>query len=155
MNRNTWLGLILLALLAAVLATEYLKRMAIWIWPVKGRISSDFGPRTHPITGVASNHNGIDIAAPTGTPIVAPKSGRVISIYSTATGGLQMVVEHAGGWRSGYAHLSETIAKVGEDVMKGETIAKVGNTGASTGPHLHFTITSPNGKKVNPENLLA
>ena len=145
------LGIGITAFLAGIILIILFRTMKS-IWPVEGRVTSKFGNRTHPVTGVASFHNGIDIAVPVGTPVKAPMRGTVISTGSHPTGGLQMVLQHPNGWRTGYAHLSQYVAKVGEEVVQGETIALSGNTGASTGPHLHFTITSapPVASKVDP-----
>lgn len=121
-------------------------------YPVAGRITSKFGNRIHPITGATSFHNGIDIAAPIGTPVHSPYSGVVKSVYSNNTGGIQMIVDHDNGFRTGYAHLSEAIKRPGQRVKQGEIIAKTGNTGASTGPHLHLTLRK-NGTLVNPEEF--
>ena len=137
-------------LLAMLVVAIYIRRMKKWEWPVEGRVSSKFGQRVHPITNVTSGHNGIDIAVPIGTPVLAPADGEVFSTYSTATGGLQMIVRHTNGMRTGYAHLRKYTADLGDKVYKGQQIAEVGNTGASTGPHLHFTVTDNTGKKVDP-----
>lgn len=122
-------------------------------YPVAGRITSKFGNRTHPTTGVASFHNGVDIAVPVGTPVHSPYSGVVKSVYSNNTGEIQMIVDHDNGFRTGYAHLNEALKRPGQKVSKGEVIAKTGNTGASTGPHLHLTLRK-NGELVNPEEYL-
>jgi len=143
-------------LLAVAVGLLYRRIMSRWIWPVDGRISSTFGNRIHPVTGaVGSFHNGIDIAAPIGTPVVAPMRGEVLSIYTHNTGGLSLIVQHPNGYRTGYAHLNRILVRTGEEVMQGEVIAEVGNTGASTGPHLHFTITNAAGNKVDPQTYLA
>lgn len=112
------------------------------LWPVPGhrRVSSPFGMRRHPVTGEQRHHNGIDIPAPIGTPVVAPLDGRVLQVLNGGAGGKQMVVLHANGLRTGYAHLDDWKVAQGEVVQRGQTIATVGNTGASTGPHLHFTV---------------
>lgn len=112
------------------------------LWPVPGhsRVSSPFGMRRHPITGEQRMHNGIDIAAPTGTPVVAPLDGKVIDVYNRGAGGKQLIILHENGLRTGYAHLDEWMVQAGEAVHRGQQIATVGNTGASTGPHLHFTV---------------
>ncbi|GHV46504.1 hypothetical protein FACS1894180_9260 [Bacteroidia bacterium] len=116
----------------------------------KFRISSKFGLRKAPTAGASTNHNGIDIACPTGTQVVAPADGVVKSVYSNNTGGKQLVIEHTEGWRTGYAHLSEYQVVAGQSVTQGQPIAKTGNTGISTGAHLHFTLTC-NGVKIDHE----
>lgn len=108
--------------------------------PVKGRISSKFGDRVHPVTKRKSFHNGVDIAAPHGTDIVAPANAKVINIWNHPTGGLSLAIATVDNVRFGFAHLSSTICKVGDVVKMGQVIAKVGNSGLSTGAHLHFTM---------------
>jgi murein DD-endopeptidase MepM/ murein hydrolase activator NlpD len=155
MNRWAWIGIGGLLALAGLLAYLYKRKMSTFQWPVQGRLSSNFGIRTHPVTGAQGQfHNGIDIAAPIGTAVVAPQRGEVLSIYETGTGGKQLIIQHE-EYRTGYAHLNRIFVQVGEEVMQGETIAEVGNTGASTGPHLHFTVTNSAGNKVDPLPLLA
>lgn len=119
--------------------------------PLSGRITSRFGPRKHPITGkVGAFHNGIDISAPVGTDIVAPDSGRISEVWESSKGGKCMAMIGRTGIRFGFAHLDQQLRKVGEIVDRGDLIAKSGNSGASTGPHLHFTVKQ-NGNWVNPE----
>lgn len=118
--------------------------------PINGRVTSRFGPRTHPITGQRTFHNGVDISAPVGTDIVAPDSGRISEVWDNPKGGKCIAMIGRTGIRFGFAHLDEQLKKVGEIVDKGDVIAKSGNTGASTGPHLHFTVKQ-NGNWVNPE----
>jgi len=124
-------------------------------WPARGRVSTKFGPRVHPITGAKQTHNGIDIAMAIGTDLKAPADAVVLSVYTHATGGKSIILQHAGGWRTGYAHLSQQLVKVGDKLTAGQVFAKSGNTGASTGPHLHLTLTDPAGQKVDPEQYFA
>lgn len=145
--------LVLVFIVASVIAYRLIFKINNMKLPVSGRITSKYGNRTHPVTGATSFHNGIDIAVPVGTPVYAPASGIVKTVYSNSTGGIQMIVDHDNGFRTGYAHLSETIARPGQRVKQGEIIAKTGNTGASTGPHLHLTLRK-NGTLVNPEEYL-
>lgn len=154
---RTWVGIAILLVVALVVGLIYTRLMSRFIWPVKGRISSPFGQRTHPVTGVPSFHNGVDIAAAIGTPVVAPMRGTVLSIFTTNAGGLQLILEHPGGTirRTGYAHLNKVNVQIGEEVMQGEQIAEVGNTGRSTGPHLHFTMRDAGLNYVDPQQYLA
>lgn len=124
-------------------------------WPVKGRISSKYGNRTHPVTGAKSFHNGIDIAAPTGTDVLAPADGVVSKISWHNGGGNQLHIKHDNGYTTGYAHLSSYAVKVGDKVKKGQKVAEVGNTGASTGPHLHLTVRDKSGNLVDPLTVLS
>ncbi len=117
--------------------------------PVQGRITSGYGWRTHPIFGTRRFHNGVDIAAPTGTPIKAADCGRVIHAGWRGGYGLTVVVDHGGGLQTLYAHCSKLHVRRGQNVSRGQTIAAVGSTGWSTGPHLHWTVYR-NGSTVNP-----
>lgn len=123
-------------------------------YPVKGKITSKYGNRIHPVTGVKKFHNGIDIAAPTGTHVLAPASGKVINRYYNSTGGNQLIIKHDNGFQTGYAHLHKIHVSVGDRVEQGELIAEVGNTGASTGAHLHLTMRK-NGVLVDPLEVLS
>jgi len=125
-----------------------------WPCPASSRITSRFGSRSSPTEGASSNHKGIDIGAPTGTNIVAAASGTVVvSTYSYSAGNYIMI-NHGGGVYSVYMHASKLLASVGDTVKKGEVIAKVGSTGYSTGPHLHFGIRV-NGTYVNPSQYVS
>jgi len=122
-----------------------------FLTPLRGRITSKFGERISPTTGLLVFHNGVDIAAPIGSPIMAPDSGVIAQVYTTAAGGLQMTIDHPGGYRSGYAHLSKVYFGPGVSVPQGKLIAESGGSGAVTGPHLHFTWKK-DGEYVDPEN---
>lgn len=113
--------------------------------PVKGRITSRYGTRQ------SGFHNGTDIAVPVGTKVRSPWRGKVAGVISNNAGGLQMVIDHPNGYRTGYAHLSEYRVSAGQKVRRGQVIALSGNTGGSTGPHLHFTLRK-NGQLVDPES---
>jgi murein DD-endopeptidase MepM/ murein hydrolase activator NlpD len=119
------------------------------IWPVKGWISSGFGRRTNPFTGKREFHEGIDIVNALGVPILAPADGRVITTKKDPGFGLFLKVDHGYGYETVYGHLLKFAVIKGEWVTRGEIIAYLGNTGMSTGPHLHYEIHK-NGKAVNP-----
>jgi len=122
-----------------------------FIWPVLGhyRISSGYGNRRNPITGTTEFHMGIDIPAPLGTAVLAARSGRVALSRWNGSGGYMVIISHGDGFVTRYAHNSELLVSAGQWVNQGDTIAKVGSTGMSTGPHLHFDITL-NGVSVSP-----
>ncbi|MBI2258178.1 MAG: M23 family metallopeptidase [Flavobacteriia bacterium] len=122
--------------------------------PLNGKITSDFGYRTHPISGKYSFHNGIDIASPTGTKIKAPFSGKVYSSYYNSEGGNQIILERKDGLRVGFAHLNKSYLKKGDSFKINDFIAEVGNTGNSTGSHLHFTVKDKNSKYLDPKKIM-
>ena len=124
------------------------------IAPVNGWIASGYGYRISPFTGKKSMHRGIDIAAPIGTPIIAPANGVVIFAGKKAGFGNFIMLAHYGyGIITRYGHNAENLVKVGQNVKKGEQIATVGMTGRSTGPHLHYEVHI-NGKIVNPKKFI-
>lgn len=126
----------------------------IWPCPASGRISSAFGDRSSPTEGASTNHKEIDIPAPSGSSIVAAADGKVvISTYSYSAGNYIMI-DHGGGLTTVYMHCSQLLVKEGETVKQGQTIAKVGSTGYSTGPHLHFGVRS-GGSYVNPSGYVS
>lgn len=122
-------------------------------WPVPGKITSGFGYRRHPISGKRDFHQGIDIANKTGTSIIASGSGIVTFSGYNGGYGKVIIISHGYGYKSVYAHNTENLVKVGERVEKGEIIGKLGNTGTSTGPHVHFEIHY-NGSQINPLKIL-
>ena len=117
------------------------------------RLTSKFGRRADPFTGAISNHTGIDMACPTGTPIYASMSGKVAFVGYSNIFGNYVIINHSKGYQTLYAHMSKIEAKKGQRVSKGTKIGLVGSTGYSTGPHLHFTVYK-NGKLVDPLSLL-
>ncbi len=114
--------------------------------------SSSFGGRASPVTGVRSYHSGVDMACPTGTLIYAALPGRVVDAGFNSTYGNYVIIAHHSGYKTLYGHMSKTEVKRGQVVTQNSLIGRVGSTGLSTGPHLHFTVFK-NGKTVNPENL--
>ena len=117
--------------------------------------TSEFGWRDLYGNGNTSFHSGLDIAVPTGSSVLACSSGKVtVATYNGGDAGVYIEIKHDNGLTSKYMHLSELLVSVGDTVKAGETIGLSGNTGQSTGPHLHFTILDPNGSAVNPRNYL-
>jgi murein DD-endopeptidase MepM/ murein hydrolase activator NlpD len=124
-------------------------------WPTPGytRVTSEFGYRIHPILGYRKLHTGIDIGAPSGATVIAANYGKVIASYYNTSYGNMIIIDHGGGIATLYAHLSARLVSVGNIVQRGQTIAKVGSTGMSTGPHLHFEVRV-NGVYQNPRSYL-
>jgi len=123
------------------------------IRPTDGWISSKFGYRTSPFTGLREFHNGLDIAIQTGTPIVATADGVVTFAGTKGLMGKLIVIDHGYGMVTRYAHIHKMLKKNGDAVKKGDTIALVGNTGRSTGSHLHYEVHL-NGIPVNPAKYI-
>jgi peptidoglycan hydrolase FlgJ len=122
-------------------------------WPLKSVISSRYGYRKDPFTAEKRFHSGIDIAAPKGAEVKAAMSGRVVMNCKMEDYGNVVAVDHGQGVVTLYAHNEKNLVKVGDKVEKGSLIAKVGSTGRSTGPHLHFEVRK-NGAKVDPMEFL-
>jgi murein DD-endopeptidase MepM/ murein hydrolase activator NlpD len=119
---------------------EVRERENTYIWPVHGRLTSFFGPRRLGM-GTSNFHTGLDIAAPTGTPVVAARAGTVtFAGWSNRGFGNLVKIRHAGGAETWYAHLSRILVTVGQQVRQGEVVGRIGSTGISTGPHLHFEV---------------
>ena len=123
------------------------------IMPSHGYYSSGFGMRRHPFTGKRCMHRGADFAAPTGTPIIASADGRVASIKYNRDFGKTLIIDHGYGIRTVYCHLSKAEVKAGQEVKRGDTIALMGNSGLSTGPHLHYEVHL-DGKAANPMSFI-
>jgi murein DD-endopeptidase MepM/ murein hydrolase activator NlpD len=141
-----------------VLILRQIQKSSGFIKPVNGKLTSGFGLRIDPTDSTnTQGHNGQDIAVPIGTPVKAPLDGTVVSTASSTDGGNQVILLHQDkgpyqNWKTGYAHLSKVLVKVGDKVKKGQSIALSGNTGAhTTGPHLHFTISNAKNIKVDPK----
>ena len=118
-------------------------------WPVPARISSGFGMRMHPLLGFRRMHQGVDLRAGWGAPIVAAADGRVASAGWSGGYGNKVHIDHAGGIATSYSHMSRIAAAPGQTVRQGQVIGYVGSTGLSSGPHLHYEV-SRNGRPVNP-----
>jgi murein DD-endopeptidase MepM/ murein hydrolase activator NlpD len=127
----------------------------VMAWPVPGhtRITSPYGWRVHPILRARRFHQGIDIAAPSGTRVIAAEVGQVILANWFGAYGKAIVIDHGGGVTTTYAHLSRIEVRDGQNVTRGQAIGRVGSTGASTGPHLHFEVRE-RGEHVNPWKYL-
>lgn len=126
------------------------------IAPIRGKVTSHFGKRNAPVAGASTYHTGVDIAAEVGTSVKAPWPGKVTKAFNDKSygGGYTMVMEHTNGYKTGYCHLSEFVAHEGDTVRAGKTICRTGNSGRSSDPHLHFSVTDPTtGQKINPETI--
>lgn len=125
-------------------------------WPlaVKGTITSYFGPRKSPTAGASSNHKGLDIAVPIGTPILAVAGGKVVTATYQAAAGNYVMIYHGKDTYTAYMHASKLNVSVGDVVKQGDVVAYVGSTGVSTGPHLHFGFMI-NGSYVNPQKYIS
>lgn len=117
--------------------------------PVKGAVSSDFGYREHPTEGEERFHYGVDLAADTGTDIACFADGTVKAVGESSSYGKYLIVSHEGGYDTLYAHCSSISVSSGAEVCRGQTIARVGETGIATGPHLHFELHR-DGVYLNP-----
>ena len=126
----------------------------IWPCPASSRITSGFGKRSSPTEGASVNHQGIDIGAASGSSVLAAASGTVVIATYSYSAGNYIMINHGGGVYTVYMHCSQLLASEGQSVMQGQTIAKVGSTGYSTGPHLHFGIRA-NGQYVNPGSYVS
>jgi murein DD-endopeptidase MepM/ murein hydrolase activator NlpD len=123
-------------------------------WPVRGAINSEFGRRESPwAAGSAEFHSGLDIAAKHGTRVIAPAAGTVVFAGRQADYGVTLVIDHGNDLQTLYGHLSRTAVAVGQKVERGQVVASTGNTGRSSGPHLHYEI-QVKGQAVNPRRYL-
>lgn len=128
--------------------------LADWLKPVFTKISSPFGYRTNPVTNEHQFHNGVDLPTPVNTKVKSPMSGIVEKVYNNPAGGNQLIIKHDNGYTTGYAHLTKATVKVGDRVKQGDTIALSGNTGRSTGPHVHFTLKNQKGDWMDPAKVV-
>ncbi len=124
------------------------------ILPTPGYVSSGFtNARMHPVHNRELPHHGIDVSAPEGTPIVASAHGRVTDVSRRAGHGLVVEIEHGHGYSTLYSHTSEALVREGQEVERGEIIARVGRSGVATSPHLHYEV-HVDGRPVNPQDYL-
>lgn len=130
------------------------KKQEDWLSPVEGVITSYCGERENPILHKQELHNGLDIAVAEGTDVVAVKSGTVTEVRTSATYGKLLKYETEDGYEVMYAHLSQVLVKKGEKIEQGQIVAKSGNTGLSTGPHLHYSLWQ-DGELLDPMEYLS
>lgn len=123
------------------------------IWPTKGWVTTAYQMRNDPFTGYRRMHAAIDISNRTGTPICATADGRVVQVGRLGGLGNVVVIDHGYGFKTRYGHLKKALVKKGQRVSRGDQIALMGNTGHSTGPHLHYEVIR-NGKKLNPADYI-
>ena len=139
--------------LAAEQARKYDGGMFAWPAPSYTRISDEYGNRLHPVLNVTKFHNGLDMAAPGGSPILAAYDGTVVAAAYSGSMGNYIMIDHGDSLYTIYMHASALYVSKGAEVSKGQKIAAVGSTGRSTGNHLHFGVRL-NGSYVNPRNYL-
>lgn len=139
----------LLMILTQNLESDYVGGALAWPVPGYTSISSPYGMRTHPISGVYKLHTGVDILAPEGAYFVAANDGVVVTSIKSASYGNMVVIDHGGGLSTLYAHGQERLVEVGDTVKRGEPVMIVGSTGISTGPHAHFEVRV-NGRWTDP-----
>ncbi|GHV86172.1 hypothetical protein AGMMS50230_17800 [Spirochaetia bacterium] len=125
----------------------------LFLWPISGRRTSSYGWRNDPFSGARSFHAGLDISAPTGTSVKVSSDGRVSATGYNAVYGNFIIITHSAEYQTMYAHLSKILVKNGVYVNQGAIIGQVGNTGRSTGPHLHFSVYK-NKRAINPLEVL-
>jgi murein DD-endopeptidase MepM/ murein hydrolase activator NlpD len=123
------------------------------IWPARGWVTSDFGTRIDPYSAERKMHQGLDIATPAGQPVYSPSDGTVVFAGTEGGYGKVLVIDHGYGVKTRYAHLSEILVHTGDRIRRGEKVAAVGNTGRSTGPHLHYEVRV-NGIPENPRKFI-
>lgn len=116
-------------------------------------VSSPYGPRIHPITGEKGSHRGTDYATPIGTPIYSPLTGVIAFVGEDSRSGKYIGVKNQ-DYMVSFSHLSTPIGTAGDPVAQGQAIALSGNTGASTGPHVHVTVKDKNGNRIDPETVI-
>jgi murein DD-endopeptidase MepM/ murein hydrolase activator NlpD len=119
------------------------------IWPTVGWVTSDFGFRINPFTGLTQMHEGIDISNRVGTPVITPADGIISDIGNDWIFGKILVISHGFGITTRYAHLNKVLVRIGQKVKRGDKIAEVGTSGRTTGPHLHYEVRL-NGVPANP-----
>ena len=122
-------------------------------WPVRGQVNSGYGSRTSPWSAKSEFHSGLDIGAKVGTPVKSPAPGTVVFAGVNAEYGQTLIVEHGNETKSLYGHLSKFNVAVNQKVQRGDVVALTGNTGRSTGPHLHYEI-QVKGQSANPTSYL-
>jgi murein DD-endopeptidase MepM/ murein hydrolase activator NlpD len=149
-NREAQLGV-----LESVIANQNLKQR---VYPQgrpvsSGWISSYFGKRTDPFTGKPANHTGIDFAGKAGAEVVAVADGVVTWASNRYGYGLMVEINHGNGYTTRYAHNSENLVAIGDEVRKGQVVALMGDTGRATGPNLHFEVLR-DGRRMNPVNFI-
>jgi murein DD-endopeptidase MepM/ murein hydrolase activator NlpD len=128
------------------------KTTGMMAMPTAGHITSSFGMRRHPLLGYTRMHKGLDIGAPYGAPIYAATDGTVVLAGRNAGYGNFVKIQHAGGFATGYGHMSRILVRNGQHVRRGQQIGAIGSTGLSTGPHLHYELYK-NGQAVNPRSV--
>lgn len=137
-----------------LLASRLQKQVRPSGWPIEpGWVSSGYGMRIDPFTGLRAYHAGVDFAAPVGSDVLSVASGIVADVGERFGYGVLVEINHGNGYTTRYGHNSSAVVKIGDQVRKGQAIARIGSTGRSTGPHVHFEVML-NGKVVNPAQYI-
>ncbi len=123
------------------------------VWPTMGWVTSSFGFRTNPFTGLTQMHEGLDISNRVGTPVLCCADGIVSDVGNDSVYGKMLVISHGFGMTSSYSHLSKVLVKTGQKIKRGDKIAEIGMSGKTTGPHLHYEVKL-NGIPVNPARYI-
>jgi murein DD-endopeptidase MepM/ murein hydrolase activator NlpD len=123
------------------------------IWPVRGWVTSGFGPRVSPFTEKPAWHDGLDIGASPNAPVQAPAQGRIVAVNFDPKMGNNVKIDHGYGIETVYGHLAKALVKEGQRVKRGDVVALVGSTGLSTGPHLHYMVKK-NGQAIDPTRFI-
>lgn len=144
--------------LGAFLTVSVVAQEKPFLSPIEGKsvadITKDYGPAFHPLLKITRQHNGIDIPVPLGTDVFATADGTVTNVGEATGYGILVRIRHSNGYETLYAHLSGYVVKVGEKVKAGTKIARSGNSGQSSEPHLHYEVIK-NGKNLDPKNYFA
>lgn len=152
--QNILIIAIITALLVIIASYVFRRFSSSLYWPVPGKVTSPFGNRINPVTKEPQFHSGVDIGVPLNTPVKSPGPGIVSKIWKDDLNGNALRIAHTNGFSSGFAHLNSIQVQEGQRVKAHQPVALSGNTGRSTGPHLHYTLRDKTGALVDPKQYL-